>query len=249
MSTFIVYKHELNNKNYIGYTSLSLYERLSKHELNSVYGIETHFYNAIRKYGIGNVKSSILCECENKEEATSKEKYYIEKYDSFKNGYNMTLGGDGGDVVGNLSDEKYKDFISKLKQVNSGKNNNKYIEVEDFSIVEHATKLYLKYDCLTVNKWREYAKVNKLPQSFSSFRFQGKGFQGLRDEVCKKLNIKKLKSYKITEEHKKKLKMKSSTHKWVSNKEETIRILDKDLQKYLSNGYVRGRKKNIINND
>lgn len=249
MSKFIVYKHELNNKKYIGYTSLSLQERLYKHELNSLYGLDSYFYNAIRKYGIDKIKSCILCECDSKEEAMNKEKYYIKKYNSFKNGYNMTIGGDGGNIVGQLSDEKYNEFITKLKYVNSGKNNNRYIDVSDYTIVEHATKIYLKNECLPVNTWVKYAKENGLPQSFSKFRFDGNGFQGLRDEICKKLNIEKLKTYNKTDEHKEKLRKTSTSHRWVSNDKETIRIFEAELQDYLSKGYIRGRKKNINNND
>ena len=61
----------------------------------------TKFYNAIRKYGWHNFNHDILewVEVETLEELMStlknKEKYYIEQYDSYHNGYNSTLGGDG----------------------------------------------------------------------------------------------------------------------------------------------------------
>ena len=54
--------------------------------------------NAIRKYGEQNFSFDVLEECSN-EELGEREKYYIQKYDSFiKNGkgYTMTFGGDNG---------------------------------------------------------------------------------------------------------------------------------------------------------
>lgn len=54
MKQYEVYCHTntLNNKSYIGYTSQSTLKRLHKHILNANYGIQSHFYRAIRKYGI-----------------------------------------------------------------------------------------------------------------------------------------------------------------------------------------------------
>lgn len=62
----------------------------------------TKFYNAIKKYGWNNFIHEILLviECETEEELCfwldEWEKYYIEKYDSFYNGYNSTTGGSNG---------------------------------------------------------------------------------------------------------------------------------------------------------
>ena len=52
-------------------------------------------HRAFRKYGIDNFSFEILEEC-NPEDLFEREKYYIEKYDSYKKGYNETLGGDTG---------------------------------------------------------------------------------------------------------------------------------------------------------
>ncbi len=55
------------------------------------------FYNAIKKYGWDNFEHIILEEHLTRKEAKEKEIYYIEKYDSFYNGYNGTFGGDLSD--------------------------------------------------------------------------------------------------------------------------------------------------------
>lgn len=49
-------------------------------------------YRAIEKYGIDNFSIYTIEETNNPEE---REKYWIEYYGSFKNGYNATIGGDG----------------------------------------------------------------------------------------------------------------------------------------------------------
>ena len=61
---------------------------------------QTKFGKAIKKYGWHNFGHEVLLafECETKEELVfwlnQWEAYYIEKYDSFNNGYNSTTGGD-----------------------------------------------------------------------------------------------------------------------------------------------------------
>jgi hypothetical protein len=55
-----------------------------------------HFHSAIRKYGKECWDHSILhSEITSLEEANALETAYIKQYDSFHNGYNSTLGGDG----------------------------------------------------------------------------------------------------------------------------------------------------------
>ena len=49
-------------------------------------------YKAMKKYGIENFSVETLEETEEPEE---REKYWIEYFGSFKNGYNATIGGDG----------------------------------------------------------------------------------------------------------------------------------------------------------
>lgn len=92
----IIYKatNTINGKSYIGQTT-NLKKRKQKHKDCARKGIQTYFYNAIRKYGINNFKWEVLCECISRKEMNEKEKYYIKKYDSFwkNNGYNLTEGG------------------------------------------------------------------------------------------------------------------------------------------------------------
>lgn len=94
---FIIYKHTSpSGKSYIGQTKYSIEERLKGHLVDCKNGSERHFHQAIRKYGIENFTSEILEEnIETQNEADLKETYYIQKFDSFRNGYNMTEEGKG----------------------------------------------------------------------------------------------------------------------------------------------------------
>jgi len=46
-------------------------------------------------------------EIENNEELNTLEKLYIRKFNSFENGYNMTIGGDGGEIRNKLNYEQF----------------------------------------------------------------------------------------------------------------------------------------------
>lgn len=88
--------NQINNKKYIG-QSKDIKKRFQSHHLvdynnpnNCCYN--TKFYQAIRKYGIENFKVEILQLCDEKD-MDNLEIYYIKKFDTFKNGYNSTEGG------------------------------------------------------------------------------------------------------------------------------------------------------------
>jgi len=95
----VIYKatNKIDDKCYIGQTKKKLQTRIYDHLRKSKYtDLNIHFYNAIRKYGWDNFKWEVLCECESKRELDEMEFHYIKQYDSYDNGYNMTLGGDAG---------------------------------------------------------------------------------------------------------------------------------------------------------
>ena len=105
----IIYKitNKVNNKSYIGQTRQSIQFRWNQH-INKK--DKTYFHNAIHKYGKDNFEISVLEECDVKD-LDAKEIFYIAKYDTFKNGYNLTIGGDGNRRL--LLDTKY-DEIKEL---------------------------------------------------------------------------------------------------------------------------------------
>lgn len=102
----IIYKitNKVNNKSYIGQTRYTIEFRWKQHQHKKD---NTYFHNAIKKYGIDSFLIEKLEEC-NIEDLNSREIFYIAKYDTFKNGYNLTIGGDGNRRL--LLDDKYEEI-------------------------------------------------------------------------------------------------------------------------------------------
>lgn len=94
------YKNKINNKWYIGQTTMPLKERHRLH-LSSAMHEKTSDYNClfhqkIREYGIDNFELVILEEVKDKEQLDAREQFWIKEKNSYvKNGkgYNLTIGG------------------------------------------------------------------------------------------------------------------------------------------------------------
>ena len=109
----LIYKHtfKTSNKSYIGLTINSLEDRLKGHIKAANNGSELHFHRAIRKYGADDIISEILEININKNSLPEKEIEYIKLYNTFIEGYNMTLGGEGN--LGLVHSLKSKTLISE----------------------------------------------------------------------------------------------------------------------------------------
>jgi hypothetical protein len=246
---YIIYKITIpdTNKSYIGYTSKTLDERLSKHIQNVEDGIKSKHYNALRKYGCDNLIKEIIATANTHEAIKQLECYYIKKYDTYKNGYNSTKGGDGGWIIDQLSQEQQSLYWKKRSELTSGLNNPNSCGLTDDEIIDYGIKYYLQNEIFTIRSWYMFAKENNLPQSFSKNRFGGEGFKGFKKKIAEKLNIPFLESYKRSEEHKAKLSKASSIQKWYNNGVEDIRLTAKNLhieEELINKGFVRGRVKN-----
>jgi predicted GIY-YIG superfamily endonuclease len=114
---FIVYLAKSpSNKYYIGITTQLLSERVRKHYILTK-NPKTKFHKALRKYK-KDMKWRVLGKYKSKEIMLKKEIYYIKKYDSYKSGYNSTLGGEL-----NLGRVVSKYTKNKLSKLNTGRNN------------------------------------------------------------------------------------------------------------------------------
>lgn len=102
-----IYKisNTINNKVYIGVTSRTIEERFAEHKNRIEERNSIHLYQAMEKYGRNNFYVELIDTAQTKEEMFEKEKYYIKLYDSYNNGYNMTLGGEGVKYL-NLDEQK-----------------------------------------------------------------------------------------------------------------------------------------------
>lgn len=117
----IVYKYtnKINGKVYIGQT-LHPKQRKENHKCAPTNGV---FHKAVRKYGWDNFEYEVLCVVkkpdykEAKELLNRVEILFISHYDSFNNGYNMTIGGDQVMKSRKHSDET----IQKIKDKTVGR--------------------------------------------------------------------------------------------------------------------------------
>lgn len=84
----------INGNVYIGQTVKSVEKRFQQHRNNydKPYFSQLILYKAFKKYGLDNFSFEALEKVDN-DKLDEREKYWIDYYDSYKNGYNMTLGG------------------------------------------------------------------------------------------------------------------------------------------------------------
>jgi group I intron endonuclease len=112
------------NDFYIGKTTRKLEKRLYQHNYDTFQrNSQTHLHRAIRKYGKNNFIISILDEAFSNQELNEKEKFWIENK---KPHYNMTKGGDGGDVsnspnyIKSQKNKKYRHTEETKKKISEG---------------------------------------------------------------------------------------------------------------------------------
>jgi hypothetical protein len=101
MTKAYVYKIVRNDdKIYIGIT-INWEKRLKAHTKSD-------------RFNIGIKSSDVLVECSTYEEAEELEEYYIEKFDSFNNGLNLSVNGKGNHLCDNFTTRGFK-FSNKSK--------------------------------------------------------------------------------------------------------------------------------------
>ena len=106
----------INGKIYIGQHKSDVFD-------NSYYGSGKLIGRAINKYGRENFSCEIIEECFNKEQMSEAEKFWIDKYQSFPKtgiGYNLTPGGEFGDVTFGMTEEQYEGYCNKFRGCNNG---------------------------------------------------------------------------------------------------------------------------------
>jgi len=111
----IVYKATSpSGKAYIGITITTLKERIRTHLRSVNKGSKNPFHEAIRKYKLKNIKWEIIDRTKTWDELCKLETRYIKLYDSYNNGYNLTLGGEG--TFGLKYDEEWCIQNSKIRK-------------------------------------------------------------------------------------------------------------------------------------
>lgn len=112
----------INGHSYIGQSKdiYTRYHRHHKYEYKNEQVKNFHLYQAFKKYGLDNFKIEVLELCL-QEELNEREKYWIKYYDTYKNGYNMTEGGQAlsKNIFSEETEEKRRETREKNKSLKS----------------------------------------------------------------------------------------------------------------------------------
>lgn len=159
-----IIRNKVNNKIYIGQTTVSIKLRFQNHLSAARRGKDYILGKAIRKYGEENFSIKLIEECLI-EELNNKEKYWISFFNSTNNkiGYNMSIGGNATYVKKTIDSSKVIELfnsgipafkIAKLLHVGVPRITNllkslniKYgidLQKTDTTIVNQICSLYLK---------------------------------------------------------------------------------------------------------
>lgn len=142
----ITSKH--NGKVYIGQSN-DIYRRWKSHWKQVAKGDKDYIHNAMRKYGKENFEYEIIERC-NQDVINEREIYWIEYFDSYKNGYNLTTGGEG------VKGKKYS-LEEKENMREYAKNNN-------------ISKPVLQFDTngILIKEWRSCSEIGRTTNMLST---------------------------------------------------------------------------------
>ena len=170
----------INGHSYIG-QSVNIEKRKKEH-LRSAYNqnlpsYNYHFYQAIRKYGIENFSFQILetLDIIDKNEMNKLEIYYIDKYDAFKTGYNMTSGGDSSEQNLNSGERNSHAKLTEQDVINIRVQYNNHIPkqqvYEEYSSRINKTGFHKIWTWAT---WKNVATEYHTPENISWHSHNGK---------------------------------------------------------------------------
>lgn len=192
-------KNIINDKFYIGKTKRTIEKRKKEHIADAFfYNSKNLFHMALRKYGIENFEWKTMAFCDNEEELSELEEFFIsEMRDSFGKNflYNMTSGGEG---LKNPCDITRK----RMSESRMGEKNHRYGKP-----ISEKQRLLAKMRC-GENHYL-YGKKH-LPETIEKMKIahakENNGMYGKKHSDCtKKIISEKHKGKTISEEHKNKI--------------------------------------------
>ena len=160
-------ENQINHKQYIGKTYESIESRWQEHchDYKKSRNEKRPLYDAMQKYGIENFTISLIEETDHLEE---REVYWIAFYNTFKNGYNATLGGDGKPLY------NYQLFTDEYKKGLLVKEIAQKFQCDEHTVTQGLRALGINGATNAINKTKnavaQYDLNNNLIQTFSSQR-------------------------------------------------------------------------------
>jgi len=162
----------INQKFYVGKDT---------HNNPNYYGSGKRLKLAIKKYGIENFKKKVLEVCDTLELLNEREKFWIKELNAISEGYNISLGGDGGDTISN--NPRRDEISKKISESNKGKFVGKTNSKETREKISNALKGRFAGD-----KNPNYGK-NHTDEAKDKIRKKALG-RVVSDETRKKISIK-----------------------------------------------------------
>lgn len=101
----------VNGKQYVGQTTKTLEQRIKNHK-NAMHSKNTHIYRAMRKYGWDKFEFKVLTYAMDQPMLNDLEEYYIQKYDTIRNGYNMAKGGSINTMFSDVVADKHRRIMA-----------------------------------------------------------------------------------------------------------------------------------------
>ncbi len=154
--------NKINNKKYIG--------KCWNNNNPNYIGSGVLLVKAVKKYGKSNfIKKILESDIKSKEDLIKKEIFYIKKYNAFKSSkfYNLTEGGDGGDIVRDRSIFRTEKHRNKCRDIALIRNKNpeylkKLSRALKGRVVSQETRLKLKKSHESQTNDNLKKKVNQL---------------------------------------------------------------------------------------
>lgn len=236
-----VITNKINNKQYIG-QSVDYIKRYERHLSAASNGVKKRLYDSIRKYGSENFDISVICECTSKEEMDSLERYYIDKYNTIHpNGYNMTIGGDGGNTLIKWSEQDKIDLYKRQAESRLGqKRTTEQKETMSVAAKVRESKKTPEEKKLISEKMSTTCKERGIrPPDYTMYKKGEKsGFSGNKhsEDTKKKISMARLgKTYEeiMGEEKAKTLKLKKSEYMKTTNNPNYVEFTVDDKLKIL----------------
>lgn len=150
-----IVENSIDDKVYVGQTR-DFEKRKYGHVYSAEKGDERPLYRAMREFGIDLFSFRILEECQTEEEASVREQYWVDQFDSFNRGFNLTAG--GGYHVGNKGRKFSEDHKRKISESHKGKS---FSEETRKKMSESAKKRLKENHPMRGKTWSEEIKKNQ----------------------------------------------------------------------------------------